>query len=335
LKFGIFLPTYARASFPDSIRIAVLAEKVGFDSVWAADHMINPDYQVAGLGGEPGRPETLEPFVVLSYVAALTKNVRLGTLVTPIPRSQTPMHLAKTVATLDIASNGRSILGAGVGWYKQEFLTYGFGWQSFDIRYEIMMEGVQVIKKLWTKERTDFEGKHYHLSNAVLMPKPVQRPAPPIWFGGYSERIVKATASLGDGWIPWALTPESYRQRLALLKRLCKESGRQETEIKPALSTLAHIGSDYDSVRRKVNGNLRIWALGEAKVDFRGITRLKEMEDASILGGPEDCIGQIEKLVQAGVEYIVLGAVPIDHTYDFVKSFGEKVVPHFVQHNRT
>ena len=118
----------------------------------------------------------------------------METRVSPIP-FYIPPRLAKMVATADIISHGRTLLGVGAGWYKWEAISYGVGWGSHRERIEKMLEGLEIILRLWTQNRTTFKGKYYQVSDAPFWPKPVQKPHPPIWFGGYSDAIVEATVN--------------------------------------------------------------------------------------------------------------------------------------------
>src|SRR3989442_15971956 len=132
-------------------------------------------------GRDRGGDSTVETWTALTYLAAKTEKIRLGTLVTPIP-FRPPGMLAKTVSTLDLLSNGRTILGVGAGWSRTEFEGYS-KWNSNKIRVDKTREGLDLILKLWTQEKVDFKGKFYHANGAVLEPKPVQKPHPPLLFG--------------------------------------------------------------------------------------------------------------------------------------------------------
>jgi len=147
---------------------------------------------------EKGGSSTLDSWIALSYLAAKTKRIRLGTLVTPIPL-RPPAILAKMVATLDVLSNGRVILGVGAGWSRSEFEGYS-QWNNSRERVERTEEGVQLIMKLWTEGSVDFDGKYYRCNGAVLEPKTVQSPYPPLLFGalGAGQKMLKLAGRYAD-----------------------------------------------------------------------------------------------------------------------------------------
>src|SRR6266702_3220923 len=166
----------------------VLADKLGFWGVVLPDHYM--------WGENRGGDSTFETWTALTYLAAKTEKIRLGTLVTPIP-FRPPGMLAKTVSTLDLLSNGRTILGVGAGWYQTEFEGYS-EWKSNKIRVDKTREGVDLILKLWTQDKVDFEGKYYNAKGAVLDPKPVQKPHPPLLFGGIGPRMLRMAGEYAD-----------------------------------------------------------------------------------------------------------------------------------------
>jgi alkanesulfonate monooxygenase SsuD/methylene tetrahydromethanopterin reductase-like flavin-dependent oxidoreductase (luciferase family) len=168
------------------------ADRLGY---WG---FVMPDHYMWGREYGPGQNpySTLETWTTLSYLAAETKQLHLGTLVTPIP-FRPPSMLAKTVSTIDMISNGRTILGVGAGWSQVEFDGYS-KWESNKVRVEKTEEGVQLILKLWMEKQVDFNGKYYHAKGAVLDPKPVQKPHPPLLFGGASPRMFRMAGKYAD-----------------------------------------------------------------------------------------------------------------------------------------
>jgi alkanesulfonate monooxygenase SsuD/methylene tetrahydromethanopterin reductase-like flavin-dependent oxidoreductase (luciferase family) len=199
LKFGICLFNWEPFSHTPQVygELALQAEELGFDSVLVTDHFMRPH---APKDVKVKQHATIEAWSLLANLAAKTKTIKLGTCVTPIPL-RGPQVLAKIVATLDVLSNGRAILGAGAGWDRGEFEAYG-EWHSDAERVEMTKEGLQLIKELWTEDVVDFTGKFYKAVHAVLEPKPVQKRGPPIWSGAIHDKMLRLTAELCDGWIP-------------------------------------------------------------------------------------------------------------------------------------
>ena len=165
------------------------ADELGF---WAA---IVPDHYM--WGAQMGGDSTLDSWLALSYLSAETRNMRLGTLVTPIPL-RPPAQLAKIVSTLDLISNGRAILGVGAGWSQGEFEGYG-EWDEPNKRVQKTEEGIRLILRLWNEHApVNFNGKYYHARGAVLEPKPAQKPHPPLLFGGTKRYMFKLAGRYAD-----------------------------------------------------------------------------------------------------------------------------------------
>jgi alkanesulfonate monooxygenase SsuD/methylene tetrahydromethanopterin reductase-like flavin-dependent oxidoreductase (luciferase family) len=219
MKFGVCITAAPAPAFLDHtevIEIAKKAEEWGYDSIFLTDHYMTPNYD-----------DTYAVLPFLSYLAAITSKMKLGTVVTPIP-FRPPGMLAKIVSTMDILSGGRIILGVGAGWCQSEFEAYS-QWDEGRIRVKKTLEGLKLILRLWTEEEVDFRGEYYTAKGAVLQPKPIQRPYPPFWFGTLGEYMMKLTARYGDGWLPWCTTtPEQYEEKAQTLSGLAKKWGRQE-----------------------------------------------------------------------------------------------------------
>jgi len=183
---------------------AIESDQLGY---WG---FVLPDHYM--WGRDRGGDSTVETWTALTYLAAKTEKIRLGTLVTPIP-FRPPGMLAKTVSTLDLLSNGRTILGVGAGWSRTEFEGYS-KWNSNKIRVDKTREGLDLILKLWTQEKVDFKGKFYHANGAFLEPKPVQKPHPPLLFGGIGPRMLRTAGEYGDICMLWTkLTADKEQEK--------------------------------------------------------------------------------------------------------------------------
>ena len=168
-------------------RAAVKAEELGF---WG---LSMPDHYVRGGGTNAG---TLDSWFALAHLASKTKLIHVGTMVTPIPL-RPPALLAKMVATVDVISNGRTFLGVGAGWLRREFEAYS-EWNESSVRVSKTEEGLKLIRDLWTKEKVDFLGKYYRVGGGVLEPKPIQKPHPPLLFGGSGPRMLRFAGKYGE-----------------------------------------------------------------------------------------------------------------------------------------
>ena len=201
------------------------AESCGYDAIFIPDHynLPVPDFPSDQL---------MDAWSTLSYVAARTRSIKLGTCVSPLPR-WIPSQLAKVIATVDILSEGRVIAGLGVGLFPDEFTNYspqGYLGEPKE-RVERFLEGLQIMIKLWTEDRVTFNGKYYKLKDALLLPKPKQKPRPPLWSGGLGPRMLKITAKYFDAWLPHRggpgyPDPKKYEEAVRTVKKHLKEYGR-------------------------------------------------------------------------------------------------------------
>ncbi len=199
MQLGIHLPHAGEQATPALIRRhAMRAEALGFDDVWVSEHIIVPRKEF------PRSPLFYDPVVTLSYVAAVTERVRLGTTVLVLPMRH-PLPLAKELASLHNLSNGRLILGAGVGWLEPEFAALGV---PFKERGRRMDEGIAMMRAVWTQDPVTFEAKYIpaKITEMTMLPQPISRI--PLWIGGSSDAALKRTARIADGWHGSRETPE-------------------------------------------------------------------------------------------------------------------------------
>lgn len=201
------LGNWAR-DFASICEAVVEADRVGFDGVLMPDHYMWGDVEWLR---RPDRNATLDTWVTLTYLAAITEGIYLGTLVTPIP-FRPPNMLAKMISTLDVLSKGRVVLGVGAGWSQVEFEGYSI-WDEPKVRVDKTKEGLQLMIKLWTQDEVTFEGKYYRAKAAVLEPKPVQKPYPQLLFGGRGGRMLKLAGKYADiCYIPQFQSSDSYEE---------------------------------------------------------------------------------------------------------------------------
>lgn len=210
------------------VRLARRAEELGFDSVWVHDHVFNAAHVFDRIGGKP----YYEPLTLLSYVAATTQRVGLGTSVLVLPYHN-PIRLAKTAATLDVISGGRVILGVGVGGVAQESDAMG---SPYAERGAITDEAIAIMKELWTKEDPSFAGKYHRFSGMPFSPKPLQKPHIPLVIGGNSHAAIRRAVRLGNGWHPNAMPPEELSQGIRYLREQAQAAGRDVAEVPVSLS---------------------------------------------------------------------------------------------------
>jgi F420-dependent oxidoreductase-like protein len=230
MKFGVHNPSWLFGTDPGGIFDAVKtkarwAEEHGFTWFSVMDHLI----QIGNVGA-PDEP-FMEGWTILTALAAVTRRTRLATLVSSV-HFRNPTHLAKIAAGVDQISGGRLTFGIGAGWFETEYRQYGWVFPPRPaVRIRQMEEAVRLVLALWTERRTTFEGKYFHAKDAILEPKPVQKPHPPIMIGGGGEQLtLRAVARLADA-CNVSGSPDMVRHKFEVLRRHCEAEGRNYDEI--------------------------------------------------------------------------------------------------------
>ena len=261
--------------------VAQQAERLGFESVWVAEHLVFPTvirsrYPYSAEGVPPINPATplLDPLIVLMQIAARTERIRLGTNVYILPLRH-PLAVARMAMTLDLLSNGRLHFGIGLGWLEEEFDAAGVEFRS---RAGRTREYVRAIRALWTESEPSFRGRYVSFGPLKFEPKPVQRPTPPIVFGGESAAALARAAALGDGWYGVGHSPRSAAEQTARLRALLAQEGRSAEGFEVTVSH-GHSELTRDDVERYADAGVhRVvslpWRRGREAAD--GLARLAE-----------------------------------------------------------
>lgn len=271
MDFGVNTATRGpMANRSGYLAVAEGAERHGFGYLTVNDHLVVPRdigsrYPYTEEGNWPGKVfgECLDQLATIAFLAGCTKRLKLLTSVMVVPHRH-PVLAAKMLATADVLSGGRVIVGAGVGWMKEEFEAVGA--PAFAERGRVSDEYLAAMKELWTNEDPVFEGAHVRFRDIVFEPKPVQKPHPPIWIGGESAVALRRTARFGDGWYPASNnpqrrldTPERFADGLAELRRVCEAMGRDPDGIDLAYLVLWPVdwtaGTGTDGKRRIFTGS--------------------------------------------------------------------------------
>lgn len=235
MKLGIALPHFGPYASPQAIvAVARRAESLGFSSLWVLERLLWP---VAPASKYPGNPRgempgpmrnTYDPLTVLSFVAAHTEKISLGTSVL-VAANRSATVTAKMIATLDVLCGGRVIVGLGAGWSADEFVAVGRGIEE---RNQQADEFIELLRELWQAEEIQFDGKYHRVPRSVFLPKPLQTPGPPIWIGGNSERALRRVAAYGDGWHPTSrMSMAEMTKKFAVVLKLAQEQGRDGKKI--------------------------------------------------------------------------------------------------------
>jgi len=235
MKLGVFCPLASPVADTAFVRaFGETAERLGFDSLWVAEHVVLFDeyaskYPYAADGKIPARPTSgvLEPLTSLAYLAAVTSRIRLGTGILLVPQ-RNPVYTAKEAANVDWLSGGRLDLGVGVGWLAEEFRAVNVPWQR---RGERTRSYIEVMRRLWLDEVSEYKDEFYELPACRQFPKPVQKAGVPIHFGGESDAALQRVADVGQGWYGFNLEPDGVAERLARLDPMLAANGRKRGDV--------------------------------------------------------------------------------------------------------
>ena len=233
MRFGFALPQVGSAVGPEVLTaFAKRAEDLGFGSLWVLDRIlwpVNPraPYPI-GDGSLPVQYKSvLDPLETLTFAAALTRRVALGTSILNLPWYN-PVLLARQLTTLDILSGGRLKVGFGIGWSPDEYEAAGIAWQERGKRAD---ELLQALKKIWTTDPVEFQGKYYRIAKSIIGPKPVQKPHPPIYMAAYTPSAMKRVATEANGWFPVGIPLSGIGPTFEAIKAMSKEAGRDPSAL--------------------------------------------------------------------------------------------------------
>jgi probable F420-dependent oxidoreductase len=224
MDIGILVATTARTGAIDAIARAV--ENGGYESLWIPEHPVIPVGFKTAVPGGGKLPEHygrwVDPFVALSIAATVTKRIKLATGICLLPERE-PLITAKAVASLDLYSGGRVVLGVGAGWLREETEAMG---AHFGSRWKRLRETVEAMRVLWSEPEPAYAGELVHFPAVRCEPKPLQKPYPPILLGGHGPKALERVARTYDGWMPLVPNPESLKRDVATLRKLAADHGR-------------------------------------------------------------------------------------------------------------
>ena len=320
VRFGLFVPQGwildlvdiddPVQQFETMVRVAQTAERLGFDSVWLFDHFHT--YH------RPVLETTFEAWTSTAALARETSRIRMGQMVT-CAGYRNPALLAKMASTVDVMSAGRLDFGIGAGWYEHEYFAYGYPFPPVPVRLRMLAESLQVIHAMWSEPYASFEGEFYRIDGAINEPKPVQRPHPPVWVGGAGEKVtLRLAARYGDatnfgghldemGW---------YRHKFDVVRGHCEALGR-----------------DPDTMVRSTNVETTFVMAGDdpeaLTLRYRRDQTLAEYRTHAVVGGSQEVIDTYGRLIDAGVDYIVISDVPGLAHLDVLEALAADVLPAF------
>ena len=323
MRFGAFVPQGWRLDlaeidparhWPTMTAVAKAIEAGGFESAWVYDHFHTVPIATQEV--------TYEAWALMAALAAVTDEVRLGQMCTCNSYRQ-PSYLAKAAASIDVISGGRLEMGIGAGWYREEYEGYGYQFAKDSVRLGQLEEGVQIMKRMWTEDIVDFEGRHYQLKGAICRPKPLQEPHIPIWVAGGGEQLTLRTAARHAQYTNFGLDLDAFIHKSAILEGHCDREG-----------------TSFDAIVRSKNFNI-ICAATEAEVKDK-IAWLKDKylrlvpehraqaqadEFRPFSGTPEQIVDNLRAWEGAGMSYAII-YFP-DPAYDLsgLELFASEVIP--------
>lgn len=304
MKVGISLPQLGpQASAENLIKAAHRAEELGYDSVWVLERLLWPlnpkePYPPSPDGRLPEAYQSvLDPIETLTFVAAHTKTVQLGTSVLVLPY-HSPIQLARRLATLDVLSGGRALVGVGAGWSRDEFEAVG---TPFERRGDRMNEFLQVMIELWTGDPVKFDGEFYHIPESKTGPKPIQKPHPPIYVAGFGQYAFDRAVKFGNGWNPAGVPSfEWLNGMISQFRQTAERAGRGDMEVVLRAFTI---------VSRQSTGGARSPMTGTLEELREDIGRLRELGVTHLIQSPpavgfdpratiDDALALMEQLIE-------------------------------------
>jgi F420-dependent oxidoreductase-like protein len=291
VKLGLQIVNFDWPGSPENIgttlaEIGQKADSSGFDSLWVMDHFFQMDMPQMGL--HPEEP-MLDGYTALSYLAAVTERIRLGTMVTGV-NYRHPGHLLKIISNLDVLSGGRAYLGIGAGWYEREAKGLGFPFPPLKERFEMLEETLQIVKQAWSGDFSAYNGRHYQLAEPMNNPQPLSKPHPPILVGGSGEKkTLRIVAQYADACNLFAfMGTEELAHKLDVLRQHCDDLGR-----------------DYGEIEKTALGQVN---LGEGGME------------------PNDLIEFCRGLAASGIETFIFSVTDVQELWQ-LDSIGRSVIP--------
>jgi len=321
LEIGLS-PLQGQATFDETLRECEQAEAAGFDSIWLGEHHNHPLLYPA-------------PLIGLAAVAGRTRKIRLGTGVLLLPLYH-PLRVAEEAAMVDVISGGRLILGIGAGYAPEEFAAFGYSIKERGSRLE---ESALLLQRLWTEENVTHHGRHFHLDNVTIAPRPLQHPRPPIWFGAWAETAIHRAARLGDAWLAGpSATLDEIRPCLRVYREASKAAGKPESHVAVlryvfvAGTRREAISAAGDSFVGAFERMYFQWPHPIVKRPPGRLTIERLAENRIVLGDPKTCVEEIIRFQrELGANHFIcrfsVPGIPRDLCAQSLSLFTREVMP--------
>ncbi len=329
MRFGAFTPQGWRhdlvgvpvdQQWPTILSVARDIEALGFESVWVYDHF----HPVP----EPTQEPVYEAWTLMAALAATTSTVRLGQMCT-CNSYRPPSYLAKVAASIDAISGGRLEMGIGAGWYEHEYDGYGYPFEKPSVRIGMLREGVEIMRRMWTEDEVDYDGKYYTLKGARCRPNPVQDPMIPVWTAGGGEQLTLNVAARYADYTNFAYTFDEFRHKSDVLANHCLDVGRDFDEIVRTTNFNILIGETETDVAERTAAFKRHFEpiVGADKVDHAFDRTF--VEGGGIAGTPEQIVERLREWESAGLGYAIVFFQEVAHDRSGLELFVSQVMPHF------
>lgn len=336
VSFGVRLPVSGPLASLEALEtVAKKAEELDYQSIWVHDHVLwnrsTHEHHISSGSADALKEQTdpvfFESLTCLSYLSGLTSRVKLGVACMVMP-CRNPVYLAKQAANVDLLSKGRLILGVGLGSkatvLANEFEVLGVPTSK---RAERTREYVDAMKALWTQSPANFSGKYVQFTNAEIYPKPVQKPHPPIWVGGWSRGSVRRAAQFGDGWIPGWLTPKEMDESVTQLAELAHKYGRRPSEITIAAEKYLSLSKEHEKAVAKALNTIK-----QSRDTYeRAVENLDLAMQAHVFGDTDAVNSKVDSFVDAGVSHFEFKFIysSIAELIEMMELFSDKVMSRF------
>jgi probable F420-dependent oxidoreductase len=301
VNFSIAIPQFVTGDALDTAalnRYLARAEALGFEGAWTLEQVV-------------GTKPVLGPLEVLAFAAACTSTIRLGCAVL-VTTLQSPVHLAKSVSTLDQLSGGRLEVGVGTGG-RRMFAAFAVDPDSYVARFT---EGVEIMQALWTQPTVDFKGRFWQLDGVPQEPKPVQRPAPPLWFGASHPAALRRAVRFGDGFFgAGSQTTAQFAEQVPIVRQELEEQGRSDFRI----AKRVYIAVDDDATRARER-------IAAALHEVYAVFGVGDLSPVAVTGPPAACVDGLQAVADAGAEMILLN--PLFDEADQMERLVAEVTPH-------
>ena len=314
--FGVFMPQGWKmelstiqgdeAKWQTAVDTALLAEKLGYHSIWVYDHFHNVP--------RPAHEAVFECWTTIAAISQRTSRIRLGQMV-GCNSYRNPGLLAKITSTIDVISGGRLDWGIGAGWYENEYRGYGYEFPKPADRIGMLRESVEIVKSMWTNTETSYDGKYYKMVRANCDPKPLQKPNPPIWIGGGGEQLTLRVVAEHADCSNFGGKLDEWARKREILKGHCAAVGRDESEIRKTWSPEVFIRSSESELSQRTKGGL--W--GDSVENWR---------DNNLVGTPEQVSEKIAKYVALGCTGFIPWCADYPDT-ETLELLATKVMPNF------